>query len=367
MNWKKIPLLIKQTIHEKYNNTKDKVVESYHAIQLELLNYIGFGVIVISLIAIFILSLVLNKVASHVPDQHLAEQWSEDDDFTQVSLFFPYGTTLDEQMLKSKEYYISASINDLAIETENESQRLFVYSYLERGSVIATKDNNTEELTAYGIEGDYFMFHPHKFISGGPILSDNINDDLVVIDEMTAWNLFGAYDVEGLVIHINGIPHIISGVVEMPDDKLSKLGGLQQNIIFMSHNDLAANGTVETAISYELLVTEQYGGFGLEMLKYHFSEYKDTGVYVDNSKRYGYRNLYEVFKNRKNRTMQTMPVIYPYWENIARYKEMTCMRLALVQLILVVLTFLTVCYEIASIYIMIASHFYKKRLAKIRA
>ena len=171
-----------------------------------------------------------------------------------------------------------------------------------------------------------------KFVSGEPIPSGDAMRDYVVIDEKTAWNLFGATDVAGMTVYVEGIPHIISGVIEKAEDRLSELAGNDQNIIYVTNETLTQYGTSQGYIGYELLAPEPYEGFALSTLKDVFSEYETTAEFVDNTKRYGYKNLFENMKAVKSRHMQSKAVIYPYWENVARYYDAHYANLCMVRI-----------------------------------
>ena len=364
MKGKNFPLKIKQFALSIINRIKGHLMECVNSIHLRLLNYIGFIVIILFMLIIFVLALIRGGIAGKLDDQQIVSRWTDGNDYAAVSLFFPYGTKIDSMAVLSAENTVTVSLNGISMVPTSDSQRLWVDCFIEQGTVTAKTDRASESLKAYGIRGDYFLFHPMEFVSGGYMPSDSVMKDYVIIDELTAWNLFGAIEVDGMYLYIGGVPHLITGVVKVPDDKLSKAGGSCEKVIYLSCESLEAYGTVETALSYELLMPEPYEGFAFEAIHAAFTSYEKTGVWVDNSKRFGWRHLYDVFKARNSQIMQTKPVIYPYWENVALYKENICMHILIVQFVLAIITFIVFVSEIFSMWRMISRHFLEKKLSK---
>ena len=71
---------------------------------------------------------------------------------------------------------------------------------------------------------------------------------------------------------------------------------------------------------YELVMAEPITGFGLSVLRESFPM-KDVSVFVQNTNRYSLKSLLTVVSQFGERSMNTAGVIFPYWENAARYTE----------------------------------------------
>ena len=71
---------------------------------------------------------------------------------------------------------------------------------------------------------------------------------------------------------------------------------------------------------YELVMAEPITGFGLSVLRESFPT-KDVSVFVQNTDRYSLKSLLTVVSQFGERSMNTAGVIFPYWENAARYTE----------------------------------------------
>ncbi len=311
---------------------------------------IGLILLVLLMSVSGILQLVQKKTSENLIDQRMANRWSKDHDYAQVSLFFPYGTELEETDIKGVDYQINHTLEEISMFAENPSQRLFLSCWYSTGSITLTRESATASVEAIGVSGDFFLFHPMEFISGEPIPTNSLMTDYVVLDERTAWNLFGATNVAGMEVRINGIPHIVSGVVKPDISKLSTLAGSKENLIYTTNESLKEYGTLDSAMAFELVMPEPYEGFAMDSLQKCFEKYKDSGEWIDNSKRFEFFKLWKIFKIRKSMVMQTKPVVYPYWENLARFYENKFIGFWEIRIIIYVISSITVILELISIW-----------------
>ncbi len=144
-------------------------------------------------------------------------------------------------------------------------------------------------------------------------------DDLVVLDEETAWKLFGGTDLTGMTMTINGEPFVVSGVIAREEDFATRKAYSGDSGIFLSYSALSRLQE-DTAIScYELVMPDPISGFAKNLVKENFPV--GTGDIVENSSRYTLGHLWEVIRDFGSRSMRTNGVMYPYWENAARLTE----------------------------------------------
>ena len=144
-------------------------------------------------------------------------------------------------------------------------------------------------------------------------------DDLVVLDEETAWKLFGGTDLTGMSMTINGQPFVVSGVIAREDDFATKKAYSGEGGIFLSYSALSRLLEETTVTCYELVMPDPISGYARNLVKENFSV--GTGDIVENSSRYTLGHLWEVIRDFGNRSMRTNGVMYPYWENAARLTE----------------------------------------------
>ncbi|MCL2499633.1 MAG: ABC transporter permease [Defluviitaleaceae bacterium] len=81
-----------------------------------------------------------------------------------------------------------------------------------RGNILVSTPVQQEPATVIYTEGYYFEMYFMNFLEGSHWHSHgDLNN--IVINEALAWRLFGGVDVIGLEVGINGISHVIIGVV----------------------------------------------------------------------------------------------------------------------------------------------------------
>ena len=90
-----------------------------------------------------------------------------------------------------------------------------------------------------GIGGDFFFFHRFFLCDGNYISGSDLMKDKVVIDKELAWTLFGATDVAGMEILINGGRYIVAGVIESDGDFASKAAKINGGGLYMAFEKLS--------------------------------------------------------------------------------------------------------------------------------
>lgn len=281
----------------------------------------------IVLSAIFLLCLVLSLVVALIcrgqindlNHQFMAERWAEDGRYAQESLFYNENSGFDatEEIPR-----IRAEINTALIEESIDGSyqdRSWLDAYSAAFTTTLTTDNKSScQVTMTAVGGDFFQFHPFKLINGSFFSETDLMHDLVVIDKLTAWSLYGSNDCIGMTLYIDGLPYLVSGVVEPVECEADKLAYGSSAMAFMSF-DMAGEGlTVEC---YEALLPNPIPDFAKGIVKKVLSPSEDSSVLLENTGRFGIERIWTVLKNMPQSSMQTMSIAYPYWENAARLTE----------------------------------------------
>ena len=296
--------------------------------------------ILLSLVSL-ILGIIRNTLCKSLDTQNMAERWDDSGKVSQVSCFFAESCYMTEDRLKEFEFKLDEKLKEQSIEidSENESARLWADAYSARGELFVQGEKSSLSLNAIGIGGDFFLFHPLRLTSGNYFSGHNLNDDCVVIDEETAWQLFGACDVAGMMMNVNGVPHLIVGVVERDRDELSKAAGLENPVIYCSMGTLRRNHQGDTINHYEVVMPNPIDGFAVQLVKENLSPEEKNCTVVENTNRFRFQKSLKLVKEFGYRSMNGKAVIYPYWENIARCYED---RIALVTVLIILFAFLPV-------------------------
>lgn len=277
--------------------------------------------------ASFLVFLILMLAAHHLgqeqSSQMMAERWSADGGVAQISCFFSVNAAITEDRIIEFEHTIDGALTDAAViqESENPGARLWADAYSADGKITLSTDRGTVSADAIGIGGDFFLFHPQKLLYGAYFSGNDLMQDYCVIDEDTAWQLFGSPDVAGMTVSINGVSHIVTGVIERPQGRLEKAAGLDSTLVYVSYGTLSEYGTSNGINHYEIVMPNPVSEFAYKYIKENLgTEEKETEV-VENSSRYSFLSRLKLIPAFGTRSMNGKAIIYPYWENIARGYE----------------------------------------------
>lgn len=289
----------------------------------------GFGfkqwfllILNVVLVAATIASLIgLNAVSHTLGALRVSESFRGESDmrFAQIACFIPVGMGKEESDIFSFRQTLDSKLMEQSLEVpENGSLYLDAYSTAADVTVSSGGSSNVQ-VEAIAVGGDFFYFHPLQLRSGSYISSDDLMDDLVVLDEELAWRLFGGIELSGMTMTINGQPFVVAGVVSREDDFATKKAYSGDAGLFMSYSALKRLDETATISCYEIIMPDPITNFAMGVVQEHFPPEEDD--VVENSSRYSLSHLLSVIGSFGDRSMRTNGVIYPYWENAARLTE----------------------------------------------
>ncbi|NLH00736.1 MAG: ABC transporter permease, partial [Clostridiales bacterium] len=307
------------------------------------------ALIAVNALLLILIGLCLLRCKSYgnlLLSQQAADFWAgaSKERFSQVSCFFPVTAPADENAIRSFRKTIDKKLADAGIEPKNEGQ-YWTDAYSAIGSIKVESSRGSADTTAIGVGGNFFMFHPYRLRSGGYIYDSDIMNDRVVLDYDLAWKLFGSTQLEGMSVNINGKPYYIAGVVEREKDKFSRKAFKGEPVIFMSYSALLELSEKTGIVCYEVAMPNPISNFAENLVKEGFASYKPA--VVENSERYSFINIYNIFKNFGSRSVQDSGIAYPYWENAARISEVYIARLYVI--IALLLLFPMICLAILTV------------------
>ena len=285
----------------------------------------------------------IHRLSRLLPSQLEAERWrgGSDIEYVQVSCFIPVDETVTLSQIGAFREAMATKLHEAALDVDTDdaltadawscSAKVSVSSALGKGDVYAT-----------AVGGEFFSFHPITLISGSYITADDLMQDRALLDEETAWLLFGGTDIQGMTFKINGVPFVVAGVIEREQDFATKRAYTDGMGIFISYDawvtlnsssgaDSAAagDGTAAAAASaasastgiqcYDVVLPNPVKNFAVGVVQEKFPI--GRGEIINNTERFKTENLWKLIKGFGTRSMQTRGVIYPYWENAARGVE----------------------------------------------
>lgn len=283
-------------------------------------NIIWIAACLVCYLAALSLFCVRSSVEKKQISQQMAERWSDLGDVAQISCFFSEKLQMSKFQILSLEHSLDDALQEASITSDenNPDARLWSDAYSAMGNLSVSTDRATLNLKAMGVGGDFFQFHPQELRYGNYFSSRDVNTDYVVIDEETAWQLFGGINVAGMNVNVNGIPHVIAGVIKRPQGKTEKAAGLNETIIYVSMETLEQCMGNVTIFHYEIVMPNPIKDFAMNMLKEKFAVDENGAEFVENTGRFSILASLKLLKQFGTRSMILKGVVYPYWENLAR-------------------------------------------------
>lgn len=185
----------------------------------------------------------LYKVSGFL-DQREAQRWSSDTRCAQVSAFLPAQNGLKEEQIRELEYKINTALaqDSIKLTAEGPDARLWQDCFSGLGNLTLKAGSKTVDVEAVGTGGAFFTFHPLKLSSGSYYSSDSLMKDEILLDEETAWKLFGAFDVEGRTLQVEDMHLRIAGVYKKEKGKIYEKAGLPEYVVFVQYKTLLQYG-----------------------------------------------------------------------------------------------------------------------------
>ncbi len=323
-----------------------KIIQRLSARQI-VLGLTGLGALLLGIL----LCIISNSLAGGLLEQQMASRWSEEKDVSQISCFFSREAGITENEIVSFERNLDSALVAASItnDSTNPGARLWADAYSATGKVTIESNRATVSVNAIGIGGDFFLFHPLKLLYGSYFSGNDLMQDYIVIDEDAAWQLFGSNDVAGQMVTISGIPHMIAGVVEREDSNMAKAAGLTSSIAYVSYATLSNYGTNYGLNTYEIVMPNPVSGYAKQYVSENIGVTENEIEIVENTTRFDFLSRLKVIAAFGTRSMSSKPIIYPYWENIARgYEDILGLILVFVLLLFIYPTVLVCVFVIGA-------------------
>ncbi|MCL2408254.1 MAG: ABC transporter permease [Oscillospiraceae bacterium] len=273
------------------------------------------------LLAFFACLIASASIRGTLRSQQAARTWAgqSGERFAQLSVFIPDNFRLDEEAIHHLRAAIDTALVAASLE-DTDGRTLYTDAWAAVGEVIVVGDREAFPVEAFGVGGDFFLFRPLHLRDGSYISPNDLMRDRVVLDEELAWRLFGSVRVTGMEIMIGDRPHTVAGVIARDTDfaTVRAYGGGAG--MFMSYESLRELTGGSAGIgTYMIVLPDPITGFALETLTEAFPA-ADAHI-VENSARYSLSNTFNTIAAFGERSMRTDGIVFPYWENAARYTE----------------------------------------------
>ena len=294
----------------------------------------GFLTFVICVLASLVSTICIWLTTKNLYDQQATGRWADKaEDFAQISCFYPISMELSDFGYLSLHHSVEEALVNASITAEGQGADLFVDAYSVGGKMHFSTENAAKEVNVVGVSDSFFLFHPVHLLNGSYFDENMIMKDGVILDEETAFLLYGSNDVVGMPVYIGDIPYYIRGVAKRDDSYFAKKAGLSEPVCFVMADTLKTYGTIEGSYTYEVVMPEPVEGFAKETVIAALNDTQQKIEVVENSSRFSFNSKKEIVMDFGVRSMSRNSIIYPYWENMARAAEDMCGLLFVFQII----------------------------------
>ncbi|MDE6520375.1 MAG: ABC transporter permease [Ruminococcus sp.] len=319
---------------------------------------------VISLTGTLILTIVGSSLAKSQRYNSASERWDSAGNCSQISCFLADDSGFSTDSAGGIKSSIYAELKNISIVPE-DNQKLVPEAYSASAGQVSIRSDTTTgrseaELTVAG--GDFFLFRDFYFIDGSYFTENDIMQDGAVIDRSLAWSLYGAENVSGKNIYINGTKFYIAGVIENPQTKPEQktAGELPRayisyegaNLLNLGDMDIMGGSSGFKKIScYECIVPNPVENYAYNAVNNYFeSAYKNKCTVVNNSERFKPSVRASAFKDISDYAVINNMVIYPYWENASRIVEFKLTSLYFCRRLTYIIPVMTALYLLVLLY-----------------
>lgn len=306
--------------------------------------------VIIAIILIVIPLFVISYEKNSMSVQNTYLRWDSKGKSAHISAFMSEEIKFStDNVYELEEKVRNALLQNDALDRKSGG-RSWADCYSSNGKVSIEYNGRNMEADAFGVGGDFFLFHPLQLLNGSYFSDENVMQDLVVIDEDVAWRIFGSSDVSGMMIEINGSQYIVSGVIKQSRGNLNKAAGNSNPTIYMSFNSLKKSNEGAVITSYEIVMPNLTKNYAKKIIKENLDIDKKHCEIIDNSERYSVVSLYKIIRGFAESSMKTNTVCYPYWENVARGKENICALWLLIETVIILLILILLIKAIIKFY-----------------
>lgn len=185
---------------------------------------------------------------------------------------------------------------------------------------------NTTDAVATVYFGDWFGLHPTLPIAGGLPDIDAEGFGYCAIDEYAAARLFGAVNVCGLDITVNGMMYTVAAVLPADRGTYGDYYG-EAPRIYLRYNSPAMLHAQMTFTSLEAVLPSMTTGRARSIFTDAVGSYfADETEIVENTGRYTLQRLYAKIKGLTQLAVAEGDSV-PYYENVSRIRETKCAML----------------------------------------
>ncbi|MEE5991751.1 MAG: ABC transporter permease [Oscillospiraceae bacterium] len=290
---------------------------------------------VISGLIFGILAIYAGSVSKKLYNQQAAERWSQDGDYSQISVFLSDKSSFSKSDIADLQTTINEKLTSDSLKAPSKDVRLWYDAWSTDIGKMKMTGTCSEIVTAQvtAVDGDFFAIHPFHLQCGCYFTPTDLMQDRVIIDTNLAWKTFGSSDVDGMEIAINGQKFTICGVVEPDKQYASKISYGETPRMYISaelanklqsgfstaptKEDTTSKNTEIAFTCYEAVLPNPVRNFAMERMKTALDE-RENIVILENTGRTSLSHRWNNLKKLHSMLIAENGILYPHWENSAR-------------------------------------------------
>ena len=203
---------------------------------------IGLAVCLVFWILSALIGFACGRFTGSMKDQNFASRWSPENDSSQVSAFISDASLISDDTIKELRTYFNSALTAQSLVLSEEQTlngaSLMDVSYCGIGAAEVSTASDSVAVTAIGVGGDFFNFHPLELLTGYYFSEAEPMRDRILLDDRTAWRLFGSANIVGMSVNIGGTPHYVAGVFRAPQKRFYNQAGMGEYLIYMTYDSL---------------------------------------------------------------------------------------------------------------------------------
>lgn len=184
-----------------------------------------------------------------------------------------------------------------------------------------TREQNNVTASLTGVAGNFAAFRRMEILSGSFLVDGDWNRQAIVLDEIMAWQLFGAIDIAGLTLKIQDRTFTVVGVVRLPASWQDQVSRKDKPQAFVKYDTLISLDPKASITAYEVRLPEPVTGMGRTFFQDAITAgglSLDNLVFVDHDDRLSRTALLASWSRIGSRTTLDSTIVLPWWENASR-------------------------------------------------
>ena len=294
------------------------------------------SIIFACLLIVGILQAFIYQLTNQLSEQFVSERWDKKDNeqvaYEQVTCFFENNSIVKREDIKRIHNQLEKILLEQGVKESDANNNsgenrnpIWIEAYSGMESIEIEGSYNNITALSLGVGGDFFFFHPETLKEGKYVIDvnsteTNEEENIILLNENSAWRLFGATNVTGLNVIIEGEIYKVVGVIANDERYLGKEAGIEDCMVYMpyvSWERIVENPSVDT---YEILFPNLVNDFAKKCLESAISTYRGVEI-VDNTNRFSLIKTGTQLLKFPEQYMDKSSSNIPYWENMARGYE----------------------------------------------